>query len=66
WFPGWAQHNHYNRQPNDDGLSEQDCVELRRVYHLPSSNERLAHSFIVERQGLLDAQPLLVRETTYR
>ncbi|KAJ9588502.1 hypothetical protein L9F63_018158, partial [Diploptera punctata] len=46
WFPGWAQHNHYNRQPNDDGLSEQDCVELRRVYHLPSSNERLAHSFM--------------------
>ncbi|XP_071451365.1 uncharacterized protein [Hetaerina americana] len=37
WFPGWAAHGHYNRQPNDDGLSGQDCVELRRAYHLPSA-----------------------------
>lgn len=19
WFPGWTEHNHYNKQPNDDG-----------------------------------------------
>jgi hypothetical protein len=47
WFPGWAEHNNYNRQPNDDGYSEQDCVELRRVYHhMPSAKQRLAHSFM--------------------
>jgi hypothetical protein len=46
WFPGWSQHNHVNRQPNDDGYSEQDCVELRRVYHLPPNNQRLTHSFM--------------------
>ncbi|XP_044736742.1 uncharacterized protein LOC123298714 [Chrysoperla carnea] len=45
WFPGWSQHGHYNRQPNDDGLSDQDCVELRQAYHLPSSLSRLAASF---------------------
>ncbi|KAG8239952.1 hypothetical protein J437_LFUL017198 [Ladona fulva] len=37
WFPGWASHGHYNRQPNDDGLSGQDCVELRRAYQLPAA-----------------------------
>lgn len=21
WFPGWIEHNHYNKQPNDDGES---------------------------------------------
>ncbi|KAG5683953.1 hypothetical protein PVAND_013208 [Polypedilum vanderplanki] len=38
WFPGWREHENYNRQPNDDGLSEQDCVEIRRYYHRPSTN----------------------------
>uniref|UniRef100_A0A8D8UV33 Cubilin n=1 Tax=Cacopsylla melanoneura TaxID=428564 RepID=A0A8D8UV33_9HEMI len=37
WFPGWPQYGNYNKQPNDDGLSRQDCVELRRTYHLPPS-----------------------------
>ncbi|KAJ1529431.1 hypothetical protein ONE63_006210 [Megalurothrips usitatus] len=37
WFPGWTQHGGYNRQPNDDGFSAQDCVELRRAFLLPPS-----------------------------
>ncbi len=35
WFPGWSEHNNYNKQPNDDGLSGQDCVELRRSFRTP-------------------------------
>ncbi|XP_031632855.1 uncharacterized protein LOC116346788 isoform X2 [Contarinia nasturtii] len=35
WFPGWPEHNGYNKQPNDDGLSAQDCVELRRYFRIP-------------------------------
>ncbi|KAK3922172.1 LOW QUALITY PROTEIN: Adhesive plaque matrix protein 2 [Frankliniella fusca] len=35
WFPGWTQHGGYNRQPNDDGFSAQDCVEVRRAFLLP-------------------------------
>lgn len=46
WFPGWSQHGDYNRQPNDDGLSEQDCVEVRRIYSLPSSSANLASTFM--------------------
>ncbi|CAG9865029.1 unnamed protein product [Phyllotreta striolata] len=46
WFPGWAQHNYYNKQPNDDGLSDQDCVEIRRYYPLPTSDARLANNFM--------------------
>lgn len=49
WFPGWSQHNHVLRQPNDDFLSEEDCVELRRLYHHPglaAASERLTESFM--------------------
>ncbi|XP_017779050.1 PREDICTED: uncharacterized protein LOC108564494 isoform X2 [Nicrophorus vespilloides] len=46
WFPGWSQHGDYNRQPNDDGLSEQDCVEVRRIYSLPTSSASLASTFM--------------------
>ncbi|KAF5270044.1 hypothetical protein FQR65_LT05843 [Abscondita terminalis] len=46
WFPGWAQQGNYNRQPNDDGLSEQDCVEVRRVYSLQTSPARLTNGFM--------------------
>ncbi|XP_055912798.1 uncharacterized protein LOC129946580 isoform X2 [Eupeodes corollae] len=35
WFPGWPQHGNYNKQPNDDGLSSQDCIELRRYFRTP-------------------------------
>lgn len=38
WFPGWQQYDNYNRQPNDDGFSDQDCVEARRFYHRPSTS----------------------------
>ncbi|XP_056636815.1 uncharacterized protein LOC130445275 [Diorhabda sublineata] len=46
WFPGWAQHDHYNKQPNDDGLSDQDCIEVRRNYLLPVSTAGLANTFM--------------------
>ncbi|XP_045464827.1 uncharacterized protein LOC123674047 [Harmonia axyridis] len=46
WFPGWSQHGQYNRQPNDDGLSDQDCVEVRRIYSLPTSVTGLANNFM--------------------
>ncbi|CAG4946475.1 unnamed protein product [Parnassius apollo] len=29
WFPGWRKHS---SQPNDDGTSGQDCVEVRREF----------------------------------
>lgn len=37
WFPGWQNHQNYNKQPNDDGFSEQDCVEIRRNYNQPAT-----------------------------
>ncbi|KAK9687738.1 hypothetical protein QE152_g36040 [Popillia japonica] len=46
WFPGWSDHGYYNRQPNDDGLSEQDCVEVRRIYSMPTSSPNLAPAFM--------------------
>uniref|UniRef100_A0A182J3R6 C-type lectin domain-containing protein n=1 Tax=Anopheles atroparvus TaxID=41427 RepID=A0A182J3R6_ANOAO len=38
WFQGWVHQEHYNRQPNDDGLSGQDCVEIRRHFQIASSS----------------------------
>ncbi|KAG7295880.1 hypothetical protein JYU34_020964 [Plutella xylostella] len=29
WYPGWRKHS---SQPNDDGMSGQDCVEARREF----------------------------------
>lgn len=37
WFPGWVHQENYNRQPNDDGLSGQDCVEIRRHFQIAAS-----------------------------
>lgn len=44
WFPGWQQNENYNRQPNDDGLSKQDCVEIRRHFHRPALNNAASTS----------------------
>ncbi|EEB17502.1 hypothetical protein Phum_PHUM467860 [Pediculus humanus corporis] len=38
WFPGWSHQSYYNRQPNDDGFSHQDCVEIRRIFPHPSGS----------------------------
>ncbi|CAG9824538.1 unnamed protein product [Phaedon cochleariae] len=46
WFPGWPEYGNYNHQPNDDGLSEQDCVEARRMFALPHASHRLATTFM--------------------
>ncbi|XP_076357953.1 uncharacterized protein LOC143250810 isoform X2 [Tachypleus tridentatus] len=45
WFPGWSQHNNYNSQPSDDGLSSQDCVEMRDLYRYPSKGEGQTKTF---------------------
>ncbi|XP_035898286.1 uncharacterized protein LOC118505883 isoform X4 [Anopheles stephensi] len=42
WFPGWAHQENYNRQPNDDGLSGQDCVEIRRHFQIVSGSGQTA------------------------
>ncbi|XP_076341495.1 dorsal-ventral patterning tolloid-like protein 1 [Tachypleus tridentatus] len=39
WFPGWTNYNYYNSQPSDDGLSNQDCVEMRDRYRYPTKGE---------------------------
>ncbi|CAH1179710.1 unnamed protein product [Phaedon cochleariae] len=46
WFPGWPEYGNYNHQPNDDGLSEQDCVEARRMFALTHASHRLATTFM--------------------
>ncbi|XP_022244625.1 uncharacterized protein LOC106461844 [Limulus polyphemus] len=45
WFPGWTDRNYYNSQPSDDGLSSQDCVELRDLFRYPSKGEGRTRKF---------------------
>ncbi|XP_064639828.1 uncharacterized protein LOC135495295 [Lineus longissimus] len=42
WFPGWSDYSNFSFQPNDDGMAEQDCVELRQSYPYPSKGIGLA------------------------
>ncbi|XP_042887240.1 uncharacterized protein LOC122263022 isoform X3 [Penaeus japonicus] len=44
WFPGWEDQGGYNSQPSDDGLGDEDCVELRRSYRLATKGSRATHS----------------------
>lgn len=48
WFPGWQQNENYNRQPNEDGLSKQDCVEIRRYFHRPSISSATSASSLTK------------------
>lgn len=45
WFQGWPAFHHYNKQPNDDGLSRQDCLELRRRFAHPSKGHGYTDEF---------------------
>ncbi|XP_059350348.1 uncharacterized protein LOC130692880 isoform X2 [Daphnia carinata] len=45
WFPGWPVYQLYNAQPSDDGISNQDCVEIRQSFGQPGQSESLASGF---------------------
>lgn len=45
WFPGWANSGGYSVQPNDDGMSQQNCVELRNAFRYPSKGEGVTDTF---------------------
>lgn len=48
WFPGWQKDEFYNRQPNDDGLSKQDCVEIRRKFYGPVASALVSDYFLTD------------------
>ncbi|XP_013396739.1 cubilin [Lingula anatina] len=35
WFPGWSNMENAYSEPSDDGLSDEDCVELRQSFYFP-------------------------------
>ncbi|XP_052063100.1 uncharacterized protein LOC127702837 [Mytilus californianus] len=45
WFPGWHGNGHLNKQPSDDGFSEEDCVEIRRTFHNLNKGTSVAEHF---------------------
>ncbi|GBL83707.1 Protocadherin Fat 1 [Araneus ventricosus] len=45
WFPGWENHGWYSVQPSDDGLSQQNCIELRNLFRYPSKGEGITDRF---------------------
>ncbi|XP_028968520.1 uncharacterized protein LOC114828456 [Galendromus occidentalis] len=45
WFPGWANHGNYNKQPSDDADSDQDCVQVQDTFVYPSKGRGVTASF---------------------
>ncbi|CAC5357383.1 unnamed protein product [Mytilus coruscus] len=45
WFPGWHGNGHLNKQPSDDGFSNEDCVEIRRIFHNLNKGTSVAEHF---------------------
>lgn len=45
WFPGWSGHGNYGAQPSDDGLAQQDCVEVRDTFLFPSKGQGRTPTF---------------------
>uniref|UniRef100_T1J517 Cubilin n=1 Tax=Strigamia maritima TaxID=126957 RepID=T1J517_STRMM len=45
WFAGWVHSNFYNSQPSDDGLANQDCVEIRRDFRYAAKGLGLADHY---------------------
>ena len=51
WFPGSEINNHFSRQPSDDGLANEDCVEIRQsFYDGHKSTTETNHFFWNDRQ----------------
>ncbi|KAJ8978844.1 hypothetical protein NQ317_004455 [Molorchus minor] len=46
WFPDGISMDIITNNRMTTGLSEQDCVEVRRAYSLPNSSSRLASHFM--------------------
>jgi hypothetical protein len=57
WFSGWSHKGNevVNAQPNDDGFSGQDCVEMRQVFSAPASATSAfgSSALLPARQGTL-------------
>ncbi|XP_060081091.1 uncharacterized protein LOC132560445 [Ylistrum balloti] len=45
WFEGWPDYGFDINQPSDDGLSDEDCVEIRNSFPLPVKGTRATSSY---------------------
>lgn len=59
WFKGWPQFHNYNRQPNDDGLSNQDCIEMRRTFGFPTKGSGKLGGFFWNDRDCSVANPFI-------
>ncbi|GFR16906.1 c-type lectin domain-containing protein [Trichonephila clavata] len=59
WFPGWEKFDWYSVQPSDDGLSEQNCVELRNVFKYPSKGQGITDTFYWNDRDCLVTNPFV-------
>ncbi|XP_071043759.1 uncharacterized protein [Parasteatoda tepidariorum] len=59
WFPGWEKYGWYGLQPSDDGLSHQNCVELRNLFKYPSKGEGRTERFYWNDRDCLVENPFI-------
>ncbi|XP_053402679.1 uncharacterized protein LOC123550625 [Mercenaria mercenaria] len=63
WFPGWPHANesitHSIRQPSDDGYSDEDCVEIRRLFSYPGKGTGQTSSFFWNDRNCEEKNPFI-------
>ncbi|XP_069113484.1 uncharacterized protein [Argopecten irradians] len=59
WFEGWAHYNFSIRQPSDDGLSDEDCVEMRNAFPLPVKGIKHTDSYYWNDRNCLVENPYI-------
>ncbi|KAH9362486.1 hypothetical protein HPB48_015600 [Haemaphysalis longicornis] len=59
WFPGWSSHGGYGSQPSDDGLAQQDCIEVRDVFLFPSKGQGHTATFFWNDRHCAVANPFV-------
>ncbi|KAF8785461.1 Protocadherin Fat 1 like protein [Argiope bruennichi] len=62
WFPGWENYGWYGVQPSDDGLSQQNCVELRNLFRYPSKGEGITERYYWNDRDCHVANPFICQK----
>lgn len=61
WFPGWGGKNipSMQNQPSDDGFSNEDCVEIRRMFYNPKQGVGHTSSFFWNDRNCEEKNPFI-------
>ncbi|XP_033754450.1 uncharacterized protein LOC117337534 [Pecten maximus] len=65
WFEGWPEYGFNIKQPSDDGLSDEDCVEMRNSFPLPTKGVKDTHSYYWNDRNCLVKNPYICQRSKH-